>query len=313
MKKYIYFTLFISFFAIGYTACSTVKSAPLNSESLIDDTEYIQSLLDSSGNVITIPAKETAWVVRPLTLMNKENKSIIFEPGCILIAKKGEFKGKLDQLLSIRNCKNINIKGYGAVLKMHKRDYWKSEYEKSQWRHGLSVYNTSNLTVEGLKIQSSGGDGIYIGQSGGIESVCKNITLKHLTIEDNHRQGISVISVNGLLLENCSVFGTDGTLPKAGIDFEPNDDAYGFTNVVLKNCTFQYNKGPGILIYLNNLSEKSKPFDMSIENCFSSYNGLGLSVMKIPNGVSGKLILKNTNINGGVFIQSKNTFAVIQE
>ncbi len=291
-------------------SCTTVKSSDLCISDEFDDTEYIQTLLNSDKKEIIIPAQQRPWVVLPLVFKNKENKTLIFEAGCIIRAKRGYFKDVNDVLFTVENCKNITIKGYGAVLKMNKEDYWSSTYTKSQWRDGVAIYNTSDLIIEGLKVQSTGGDGIYIGQSGGIETVCKNITLKHLVLEDNHRQGISIISVDGLLMEGCSVFGTNGTLPKAGIDFEPNDGDYGFTNVLIKNCTFRYNKGSGIHIFLKTLTKDSVPVDITIEHCVLAYNGCGLSIMAIPKGVKGTVNIINTTIKGMQYIRTPKSFTV---
>lgn len=292
-------------------SCATVKSKPIyGDDSARDDTAYIQGLLDGPESVIRIPARDTAWIVRPLKLKGKENKTFVFEPGCVILAKKGEFTGLLDFLLDISECRNITITGYGAVFRMHKDDYMASPYKKSQWRHGIAVFKTDSLTIEGLKVQSSGGDGVYLGFRDGVS--CKDIVLKHLILEDNNRQGVSVISADGLLMEDCSVFGTRGHLPQAGIDFEPNDPENLFLRIHIKNCTFQYNKGPGILIHLKNLNKDSAPVDITVENSYSAHNAFGLSVMFVPKGLEGKVRFVNSVIKGPQFISAPKGFLAVR-
>jgi parallel beta-helix repeat protein len=64
------------------------------------------------------------------------------------------------------NCSNVTLSGK-ATLKMHKADYLKAPYAKSEHRHALNFYGCHNFTIEGLTVSGSGGDGIYIGQGRG--------------------------------------------------------------------------------------------------------------------------------------------------
>jgi hypothetical protein len=45
----------------------------------------------------------------------------------------------------------------------------------------------------------------------------RNVVIRDVVAADNHRQGMSVISALGLLVENCSFTGTNGTAPQAGV------------------------------------------------------------------------------------------------
>src|SRR5699024_2892437 len=139
------------------------------------------------------------------------------------------------------------------------------------WRHALTILGCGNIKVLGLHIESSGGDGIYIGRSGVYgttkgkhpQSYSKNITIQNVVLDDNYRQGISVISVDWLLMDNVVMSNTGGTRPMAGIDFEPNRSDERLTNIVLRNCVTKNNKGGGYDI------ELSVPTSMRFENCRS--------------------------------------------
>jgi polygalacturonase len=104
---------------------------------------------------------------------------------------------------------------------MWKEDYQSEEYRKAEWRMGISLRGCSDVTVEGLSIEKTGGDGVYIGATQE-QPFCRDVTIRDVECVDNHRQGISVISAENLLIENCLFAKTDGTAPQAGIDLEPN-------------------------------------------------------------------------------------------
>ena len=65
-----------------------------------------------------------------------------------------------------------------------------------------------------LRIAESGGDGIYLGQGRNGET-CRNTVIRRCDCDRNHRQGVSVITANGLLIEDTKLRNTIGTAPKA--------------------------------------------------------------------------------------------------
>jgi len=287
-------------------SCVSSKAAPYR-DLTSDDTREIQALLDAPEEVIVIPFRKEPWITGPLFL-SARNKRIVFENGCRIIAKKGLFLGLEDCLLSIHDSENIEIEGYNAVLQMHKKDYMKTPYKKGQWRHGISLRRSKNIRISGLQIRETGGDGVYIGQDKR-DPVCENIELIDLVLEENHRQGVSVISVNNFLMENCVVRGTRGTLPMAGIDFEPNSGVYGFTGCVVRNCTFLNNRGPGILVVLKKLTPDHPFTDISFENCTSRKNTLSINI-QVPSGVNGKITVLNCDLSWLKLIRTPKTFRV---
>jgi len=153
--------------------------------------------------------------VRPLQLRSQQE--IIFEPGVLVLAKKGELLGGGDSLLSAVCQYNIVLRGYGATLRMHKRDYQNPPYSKAEWRMGVALRGCTQVLVEGLRIESSGGDGLYV-DGGGERGWSQDITLRNCVADDNHRQGLSVVSAVNLLVENCTFANAWGIAPEAGID-----------------------------------------------------------------------------------------------
>ncbi|GMV94037.1 MAG: hypothetical protein AMXMBFR82_38150 [Candidatus Hydrogenedentota bacterium] len=229
-----------------------------------DATDALQSAIDSGAKTVTVPYMGAPWIVRPIKL--RSNLELILEPGVLVLAKAGEFKGKGDSLFTAADATDITIRGYGAVLRMRKSDYQSDAYEKAEWRMGFAFRGCKRILVEGVRVESSGGDGFYIGATGE-NPWCEDVTIRDCICDDHHRQGISVISAQNLLIENCVLSGTEGTAPEAGIDLEPNNENERLVNCVIRNCVIENNAGNGILLYLRPLTSASEPVSIRFEDC----------------------------------------------
>ncbi|MDZ4858855.1 MAG: right-handed parallel beta-helix repeat-containing protein [Candidatus Hydrogenedentes bacterium] len=229
-----------------------------------DSTSAIQSAIDSMAAKVVVPYVGKPWIIRPIML--RGDLELFFEPGVVVLAKKDEFRSKGDSLFRAQDASNISVRGYGATLRMRKRDYQQPPYEKAEWRMGLTFSGCTNVRVEGLRIESTGGDGIYIGTTG-TQEYCKDVVIREVTCFDNHRQGISVIGAENLLIENSVFANTWGTAPGAGIDLEPDSPAQRLVNIVVRNCTFENNEGHEVLVYAKNLDATAPPISIRFENC----------------------------------------------
>ncbi|NLN92524.1 MAG: right-handed parallel beta-helix repeat-containing protein [Candidatus Hydrogenedens sp.] len=268
-----------------------------------DSTEILQAALDSGAGQLTIPFVGKPWITRPLKL--RSDQTVLFEPGVIIEAKRGEFLGKSQSLFSMDQGENLTLQGYGATFRMHKEDYRQVGYENAEWRMTLRFASCKNILVEGLSLESSGGDGIYLGKSSKEQPWCEDVIIRDVRCIDHHRQGISVITAKNLLIENCVFADTDGTAPRAGIDFEPNHADECIENCVVRNCIMESNAGPGILVYLRPLSRESADVSLRFENChIRSGTNTGISVGAIKDDGPGGMIefvsctVENTHGNG---------------
>jgi len=230
-----------------------------------DSTEALQAALNSGARTLIIPFMGAPWIVRPLQL--RSSQEIILEPGVLILAKKGEFQGGGDSLFAAAGQSNLVIRGYGATLRMHKRDYQNPPYTKAEWRMGIALRGCRHVLIEGLRVESTGGDGFYV-DGGGDLGWSEDITLRDCVAYDNHRQGLSVISVVSLLVENCLFANTWGTAPEAGMDLEPDTEKNRLVNCVIRNCTFENNNGNEILVYLKPLTTNSEPVSIRFEHCW---------------------------------------------
>ena len=230
-----------------------------------DSTNAIQEAINSKALKVIIPYMGNDWIVKQILLQS--NKEIYIESGVNIVAKKGEFRKTGDCLFIAVNKSNIKISGYNATLKMQKQDYLESGYSKGEWRMGISLLSCNGVEIEGLIIRDTGGDGLYVSGSERA-GVCKNIEVKDCIFDNNYRQGISIISVEGLNIDNCIFRNTSGTPPCAGVDIEPNRKENIASNIVITNCKSENNDGAGFVVSLMNLDKTSKAISILIYNSY---------------------------------------------
>ena len=237
-----------------------------------DDTEAFQKAIDSGADEVVVPNRGRPWVTRPI--FGRSNLTMTFEKGAVLEALRGGFKGTADCLVKFDCCTNVILRGYGVTLRMHRFDYHSAPYKRSEWRHGLSFLSCVNVEVAGLSIVESGGDGIYLGVNAHRDAELANF---HVVIRDvsclrNNRQGISVISAEDLLIENCDLSETYGASPEAGIDFEPNRADHRFVDCRLKNCRMRNNMGSGLEVWTTRFDSTTRPVSITMEDCQTECN-----------------------------------------
>ena len=251
--------------AVSTTEGQTVKVSDFGYDPQ-DSTSFLQKALDCGAEKVILDKQSGPWITLPLKM--RSNTELVFEPGVELLAKRGEYKGIRDYLLELPYCTNVTIRGgAGATMRMWKQDYQGPDYKHGEWRYALRIFHCVNVLVEGLTIMESGGDGIGI--------TGKDITIRKCVCDRNHRQGISVFSVENLLIEDCVLRGTSGTAPQSGIDFEPDHANEKLKNVVMRNCLSENNNGEGYQFYLGQLNSSSEDVSVTFENCRSVGNNSG--------------------------------------
>jgi hypothetical protein len=251
-----------------------------------DCTTALQNALNSltAGDTLRLRAQSGPWISGPLHL-SKSNVTIQLDPGAELRAKLGSFPNAYGCLLQLDLVNDVVITGYGATLRM--LNGTDPAYTTGEGRHCLGICGSNRITVSGLTFTKAGGDGVYIiGGWAGDQTYSGDVTIRDCVMDDNRRQGISVISAQNLLVERCALINTgvtSGTDPMAGIDFEPNAGGERLVNCVLRECEISGNNAvnyaTGIHTYLGNLDATSPPVDITIERCrITSTVGSGAAV-----------------------------------
>jgi hypothetical protein len=215
-----------------------------------DATAALQAAINTGQNVF-VPKESADWSVTPIALSHS-NQEILFESGVEVTAKAGAFTGGGDCLFNVTGS-GVSMVGPGATLKMQQADYTKSPYSVSESRHAINLMGVTNCTIDGLNILNTGGDGVIVNAGNG-KQYSQGVTIENCTINNAYRNGISVISVKNLLVDNCTIVNTAGTLPKDGMDFEPDNSNEVLQNCIVRNTIINSNSRSGIEFIFGHLT-----------------------------------------------------------
>ena len=228
-----------------------VRAYGAKGDGVTDDRAAIQAALDANS-AIFIPDGE--YRIAPIVveganmrfqgegLTVKDNQTIVFGPNASLKLLPHNLTAY--QMIRVYGVDNIRI--YGGLL-----DGNKAENSATSGEHGMgiSITSSSNVTVSGTRIKNTWGDGIYVGvtnpgYAGFVQNF--NINIQKVSIDSCRRQGVSVISVDGLVMRDIDIKNIGGTAPEAGIDFEPNHPSESLWGIVLDNVRITDVAGSGI-------------------------------------------------------------------
>ena len=202
-------------------------------------------------------ADDTQAIKAAIQSLSNHNAVLYFPPGTYLVTEDIDLKS------------NITVKGSGEASVIRRAGNVLTHYRvfrcvnvsnvhicdlsihgdkdqhmgsSGEWGMCVSLEGTRNVSIDRCWLMNGWGDGVYIGvadETGG--PYCQHITIRDSKIVGNRRNGISVISVDGLTIDGCLISTTKGTLPEAGIDFEPNLADQVVKNVRISNTTFTGN------------------------------------------------------------------------
>jgi hypothetical protein len=260
-----------------------------------DATDCLQNAINSGVPKLIVDNAGSDWIInRPLNLVS--NQKIVFSDGVVIQAKEDCFHGANDSLFIGRDLTNITLQGEGKViLQMCKKEYQDAaKYTPAEWRMGISLNDCTDVIIRNLTVAKTGGDGLYIGARA--DGACKNILVDNVTFDDNYRNGVSVISADGLTIRNSKFINTGGTMPQAGIDFEPNAAGQRLVNCVLDDCVFANNKSLGVEIYSVHLDGKSLPISITVNGSkfYGNRSGFATTIThSATNPVTGKVTVSD--------------------
>lgn len=264
-----------------------------------DSTLFINQALSSSANVLYFESGD--WNVSS-TINVPSNKELVFNKNARMIARSGYFTddGTLDHfnadvLMALTGVSNITIRG-NATFKMQE-----NEYTTGEWRHCVRIIHSKNIEVDGLTLQGSGGDGIYISELFGDAAYdgmprTRNIVVKNCICQNHRRNGISITSGENITIDSCVFRNQNTVLPKSGVDIEPFDELRQvIKNVIIKNSKAYDNAGKGFICAMGGFGGSAEPISVIFINCEGYRNDVNFSSL-IPNGtessVGGELLLE---------------------
>lgn len=177
-----------------------------------DNTSALQNAINtaaSKGHGLYITG---AYGISATGLTIPSNANIKFIGGGML--KLLPYSTDSYDMLKFNGCQNVVVEN--PVLDGSKE---LNGITTGEWGMGLGFYgSTKNVTVIDPVIRNTWGDGIYVSDQ------TSNVTIFKPYIAGVRRNGISIISANGLTIYQPVMEAVNGTDPKAGIDIEPNSN-----------------------------------------------------------------------------------------
>lgn len=297
----------------------------------VDATDCLQAALDAGGGTavsVHVPNMGQPWLVSRHGLwVTQDNVQINLAPGVVIEAAAGAFHDLVTSMFAVAGADNVTLRGLAPpldarrpasslllpTLRMRKADYMNTTlYTHSEWRHGLWIgrrkgsgcpwlpanlsrcgqqRGTSNLLVEGIRVESSGGDGIMIDNA-------TNITIVGVDSDNNNRQGMSVINVDGLTVRDSSFRNTFGTPPQAGIDVEPDKPTQLLKRIHLHNVHCANNSGSGLQVEFGSYIGSNQPVSITATG-ITLLNSTAAGVAVISSvGLRGSVAVSNLTVAG---------------
>ena len=190
--------------------------------------------------------------------------TLIFEKGVTLKAIDSTYDDNsgLDMLFRLENISGWKIFGYGAKFEMDNTALPDGEH-----RNSIALYNCKDILIEGLQVNGSGGDGIYVGTRTPT-GFSENIVVRNMDFENHRRQGATITSAHNVLFQNVKFNRTRGKPPTSGVDLEPDDLKHILTDIKFKNVEFAENGYSGILFALSKLNATSTPVKVDFDEVY---------------------------------------------
>ena len=258
-----------------------------------DDTAAIQKAIDAvaakGGGIVDIP--NGTYLINTLHqessyfetsgLVMKSNVTLRMTSTTLLKAMPND--SQYAAIITIKDANNVHLIG-GTI----EGDRASHTGEYGEWGHGVSITNSTNVTVKNVTAKECWGDGFYVGKRGGSNINNENITFDQVHAEHNRRQGMSITHGKHIKVQHSVFKDTDGTDPRAGIDIEPNKNEQ-VSDVVVTHNTFIGNRTG--FVAMNHLHGGTT----SVKNITFEYNKVqdnhvGVSYI----GVEGGKIRHNT-------------------
>ena len=259
-------------------------------------TAAIQSCGNASFTIDFVPGSSGVWPTLPLFL-NASNQVVTLAENVTLQALRGAYHRGGDCLVSMTYVVNVSLvgAGAGAYLEMWQADYNNTDaYNHSEWRHGVRIGHADGVSLSGVTISYTGGDGVDIGDS------AQNVVVKNVHTVHAYRNGMSVTGVTNLTVVDSSFVATAGTCCEGGLDIEPGTPKQSIQGVYFKNVTFAENNMAQVTLSL--YAQEGLVDDVTFEDVeiFGHHGGKqlpGLWIVSLSTAMQGRLAFTNVRIH----------------
>lgn len=192
-------------------------------------------------------------------------------------------------IFTIKDSSNVILKN-GKITGDRKNHTGNS----GEWGYGVSIRNSSNISLSKLICSECWGDGININNNGDTSTFNKNIIIKECICDSNRRQGMSIENGDGINITDSSFINTGNsnyrTNPASGVDIEPGASQY-VKNITFDRCNFSNNYNDGILIDGANINYIKVLNSLITDNSGNSSNS-AIGIIQAKN-----ILFENNEIN----------------
>ncbi|CAG5002039.1 hypothetical protein DYBT9275_02791 [Dyadobacter sp. CECT 9275] len=255
-----------------------------------DESALWQKLLDNAAiKDIFFPLPEVSYRINSITI--RSNKTITFQDGAVVHGLG--LLTTYQRMVNMVDISNVTIRGYRVVFKDTKTAYPGINPTPNSQRHLFLIQGCSNIVIEGIAANDSGGDGFYIGATT-TQKFCQNVKLINVSADNNKRQGLSIVSGKSVHVTGSSFTGTKDDTPGAGIDVEPNASDEFLQDIRITDCKTGSNEGGGLLIALNALNGSLNPVDIVVTNHHDYASRYGFIASPAIGTAYGTVIIQNS-------------------
>lgn len=273
----------------------TILPANYDTSGMADYTQIFQASLIQNREVVFPTGK---FFINKKGLTIPSNTKIYFEENSELLFEKNDLSRY--EILRIHDVENVEIY-YANII----GDRESHTGNKGEWGFGISVQDSKNIYLYKPVVKNCWGDGIFIGSEGKILS--ENITVQGGLVDNNRRNGLSITSVIGLYISDFIAANSNGTFPKAGIDFEPSNNWEFMENAVVKNIVTYNNEEDGLLIVTAALKATDpKRVSIMIDSHKDTHSRFGLGLMMENEKLQGRLPAGNISIKNLTYSNNKS-------
>ncbi|MBS1814579.1 MAG: right-handed parallel beta-helix repeat-containing protein [Acidobacteria bacterium] len=278
---------------------------------LINDA--ISNVVANGGGTVIIPWRNTGGnmcVYRVDTQANTDgsaywgillqsNVRLQFKPGVKLQALPNDSSKLWERSYIVygKQVHDVEICNGWFVGERYTHIYSTRKTKTDEWWHGMQLLGVSAMTIRGTQISDCTGDGICVGNIGGVGT--SDLVLCDVVSTGNRRQALSITQGDNISVYDSEFSYTSGTAPMDGIDIEPQGSAH-VNNLTIDNCIIKGNAGDGIQIN----ARGTNVTNVNITNCLISYNYYGGFVAQSGkvNNIAG--IIDTGTVYGNAFYQN---------
>lgn len=263
-------------------------------------TSLETDMKDGRREILVTEAVETA----PMAM--RPGVRLIIEKGATIKGNVESFRDSHDHtpLIDVRQCAGAKIEGQGLLQVPEDSEY------AGQWRPCIAVASSNDTKIEGLVLNSRGGDGITIEDGTQhdkrLREPSRNTQIQNIICRYPLRNGISAIACDGLFIDHYICERSEGVAAEAGIAVEPNRPDQEVDGMVVSNSVILDPTGWGVEVQM---SKHPLRVDLTLHRC-TIHGGTrpAFEVIQWPAAPNGcRILLDDCNfISSGIAIKGES-------